>query len=80
VTVEILSVPQVAVTVAPGIGCPPERTVPFCVSANASEAARETAINSGVVVRGNQVSFVFSRLAPAVTRNHALRNLLGPVL
>lgn len=38
VTVVILSVPHSAVTVAPGIGWPPERTTPFCTSAAATPA------------------------------------------
>jgi hypothetical protein len=38
VTVVILSVPQMAVTAAPGIACPPERTTPLCVSAKANPA------------------------------------------
>jgi hypothetical protein len=36
VTVSILSVPQIAVTVAPGIGWPPDRTTPLSVAPNAS--------------------------------------------
>ena len=37
-TVVILSVPHSAVTVAPGIACPPERTRPVCTSAAAIPA------------------------------------------
>lgn len=38
VTVVILSVPHSAVTVAPGMVCPPERTTPVCTSAAATPA------------------------------------------
>jgi hypothetical protein len=38
VVVILLSVPHSADTVAPGIGCPPERTTPVCTSAAATPA------------------------------------------
>jgi hypothetical protein len=41
-TVVILSVPQIAVTEAPGIGWPPERTIPLCVSPKANPAKTKT--------------------------------------
>jgi hypothetical protein len=41
VTVLILSAPQIAVTAAPGIACPPERTTPLCVSAKANPAMKK---------------------------------------
>src|SRR5262249_15012877 len=42
VMVVILSDPQVAVTVAPGIPWPPERTTPFCTSATARAVNMKT--------------------------------------
>lgn len=42
VTVVILSLPHSAITVAPGIGCPPERTTPFCTAALPSAAENKT--------------------------------------
>src|SRR5580704_16534649 len=59
VTVVILSVPQIAVTAAPGIGCPPERTVPLWVSANAIVAGSAARIKNKPVVR-NMLTLNFS--------------------
>lgn len=42
VTVVIRSLPHSAITVAPGIGCPPERTTPFCTAALPSVAENKT--------------------------------------
>jgi hypothetical protein len=42
VTVAILSLPQMASTEAPGMGLPPERTIPLCVSAKANPARMKT--------------------------------------
>ncbi len=42
VTVVILSAPQSAFTVAPGMGWPPERTTPVCTSAAAKAAKTKT--------------------------------------